>query len=938
MDQPLQRRRARVEGAPGRPEQHVVGDAARLGRLQIGEVAEIIGEEIGARVVGADDELQHVAGLELGEADDTRANVVVQAVPGLGQVALALGLALEHAAVLLEDARALDLHYLPVRRVLHALGAGRIHATWGVRAHHHLAGARREPVGEYLDHRQVGQHLDVLPGERRKLRQVPRVVQVGRRVSFLGAHRAHQLAQRRVLRAQRERASERRQRAGIVPRAEAVVAELLVRLGVVRGERERLRVGGVGFLDAAVLGQELGGAEPRVQGAGLQRERLAQQLHRPVDVRAVEQERDELAARLGVVEAERERLLELGHRLVVAAQTPVRAGGRTVRAGEVGSRLRSVDSRQGGARGEADGVQRAGLGQHGIDPLRRRRAGLARQLQRLPTLAAVEAIVRHRVEQGRVVRIRRQRGLERRAPLVAVAILQSGEPQRSFRIRRSHVCDALHGPQRHPLGVVGRSPPLQDYGEILLCPGIARARGRRVAQLVDGVGGPAGGRRMLLAPFARRRERGRLRPGSAGRLRQLDERRIVRVSHAQREAQPPVVVRDLHQDEVVAIPQLARERLLVEARWMHGEIFVDQLPVQPHARRATRAQVEEDRPGLPRSEERGRVHGDVGARVDRRRQVDEPVRGVAGGQRAPDDVVLLPAVHGLGVVPFLLWRIRGQQAHAAVILEGPDDAPRPDGGNVVEQRGRPGKLPLSDRQLGAHLGGESAHVRAAAGRLRGGLEGRDHWTEIAILVPALIQPEEVRDRLRPVELGEQACLQRRRPLLQGSGGGSQRADQEKTVHAFGLPWGEQRKRTHRKATVGGLAPFLPGADPCCSASSARPPVPRLSRRPLSGSARQRAHLDPGCARLQERPGGGGRRGSGGQDVVDQAHPQAQRSSIGREGAAHAALAGGAVASHLLPGFVHAPQQRDHWKTKALRCGVREQPGLVVSALPQAPSV
>src|SRR5205814_788811 len=84
------------------------------------------------------------------------------------------------------------------------------------------------------------------------------------------------------------------------------------------------------------------------QRAGLQRERLAQQLHRPVDVRAVEQERDELAARLGVVEAERERLLELGHRLVVAAQTPVRAGGRTVRAGEVGSRLRGVDSRQGG--------------------------------------------------------------------------------------------------------------------------------------------------------------------------------------------------------------------------------------------------------------------------------------------------------------------------------------------------------------------------------------------------------------------------------------------------------------------------------------------------------------------------------------------------------------------------------------------------------------
>src|SRR5882672_422902 len=181
-------------------------------------------------------------------------------------------------------------------------------------------------------------------------------------------------------------------------------------------------------------------------------------------------------------------------------------------------------------------------------------------------------------------------------------------------------------------------------------------------------------------------------------------------------------------------------------------------------------------------------------------------------------------------------------------------------------------------------------------------------------------------------------MQRYRLLMERGGRGSQRADQEKTVHAFGRPWGEQRKPTHRKATVGRLAPFLPGADPCCSASSARPPAPRLSRRPLSGSSRERAHLDPGGARLEKRPGRGGRGSSGGQDVVDQADPEAHRSSGGREGAAYAALARGAVASHLLPRFAHAPQQWDDRNTEALRCGVREQPGLIVSALSQPPSV
>jgi len=113
-----------------------------------------------------------------------------------------------------------------------------------------------------------------------------------------------------------------------------------------------------------------------VQRAGLQRERLTQQLHRPIDVRAFQLGETSSLRASASFEAERERLLQLGHCLVVAAQPPVRAAGGAARAGEVGSGLRGVDPHQGGARGEADGHPAPGLRQHRIDPLRRRRAAL----------------------------------------------------------------------------------------------------------------------------------------------------------------------------------------------------------------------------------------------------------------------------------------------------------------------------------------------------------------------------------------------------------------------------------------------------------------------------------------------------------------------------------------------------------------------------------
>ena len=202
VDQALERRRARIERPSRRAEQDVVGDAARLRRLQIGEVAEVVGEEVRAGIVGPGDQLEHVSRLELGEPDHAGAQIVIEPVPGLGEIALPFRLALEHAAVLAVDARALDFHHLPVGRVLHALHPRRIDAARGVCAQDELAGARREPVREHLHHGEVRQHFHVLARKRLQLRQLLRVVQIRRCVLLLGAHRPHQLAQRRVLRPQ----------------------------------------------------------------------------------------------------------------------------------------------------------------------------------------------------------------------------------------------------------------------------------------------------------------------------------------------------------------------------------------------------------------------------------------------------------------------------------------------------------------------------------------------------------------------------------------------------------------------------------------------------------------------------------------------------------------------------------------------------------------
>src|SRR5438552_999418 len=82
-----------------------------------------------AAVVEARDQLGDVARLELREADDARADVIEDAVPRLGEVALALALALEDGAVLADDPGALDADHLALRRILQALHARLIDAA-----------------------------------------------------------------------------------------------------------------------------------------------------------------------------------------------------------------------------------------------------------------------------------------------------------------------------------------------------------------------------------------------------------------------------------------------------------------------------------------------------------------------------------------------------------------------------------------------------------------------------------------------------------------------------------------------------------------------------------------------------------------------------------------------------------------------------------------
>src|SRR5205807_7149078 len=173
-----------------------------------------------------------------------------------------------------------------------------------------------------------------------------------------------------------------------------------------------------------------------------------------------------------------------------------------------------------------------------------------------------------------------------------------------------------------------------------------------------------------------------------------------------------------------------------------------------------------------------------------------------------------------------------------------------------------------------------------------------------------------------------------RRLVERRGGGNKRGVQEKAVHAFGLPRGEQSKPTHREATAGRLAPFLGSAESCCTASSGWTPAPRAAGRSLLRGSCERADLHSRGASHEERVGGGGGSGSRGQHVVDQADPGPEDLPGRCERAADAALARCAVASYLLPRLTYTTEQRRYRQAEAFRGAVREQPRLIVPALAQ----
>src|SRR5207253_8926966 len=152
-------------------------------------------------------------------------------------------------------------------------------------------------------------------------------------------------------------------------------------------------------------------------------------------------------------------------------------------------------------------------------------------------------------------------------------------------------------------------------------------------------------------------------------------------------------------------------------------------------------------------------------------------------------------------------------------------------------------------------------------------------------------------------------LQRGRRLIERSGGDSKRGDEEKAVHAFGLPRGEQSKPTHREATVDRLAAVLRSANSCCTASSVWTPAPRPEGRSLLRSPGERAHFHSRCFRDEERVRRGGRGSARGQHVVDQADSGAEYLGGRCERAADAALPRCSVASHLRPRLTYTTEQR-----------------------------
>src|SRR5207302_9888500 len=103
-----------------------------------------------------------------------------------------------------------------------------------------------------------------------------------------------------------------------------------------------------------------------------------------------------------------------------------------------------------------------------------------------------------------------------------------------------------------------------------------------------------------------------------------------------------------------------------------------------------------------------RVHGNVGARIDRAPQVDEAPWSMPRRQLAPDDVVLLAPVDGLRIEAVFLRWIRGQEPRAPLVLERPEHAPRMDRLHLLELGRGLRKLSRSERKRSQHLPGERA--------------------------------------------------------------------------------------------------------------------------------------------------------------------------------------------------------------------------------------
>ncbi len=253
-------------------------------------------------------------------------------------------------------------------------------------------GPRGEPVAVDLGDLQIGEDLEIFVGRRGRLGAGERggVVQIGRRVGLLRLDRADQIAQRRVLRAQPERALERGQRLLGAARAQLVAPERLGDFGIVGRERGEPGVDAIGGVGASVLREQLGLAQAQRDLAGLDRDRLGDQRERRVEVAAIEEHAPQLGARLGVIETERQLLLQGRARLVDPAQAPLRRGEPAHRPHIAGLLAAEREADGVGLHLQADRIEGARLeqprGRAGVDC-----QGGPRLLERLPAIAALES-------------------------------------------------------------------------------------------------------------------------------------------------------------------------------------------------------------------------------------------------------------------------------------------------------------------------------------------------------------------------------------------------------------------------------------------------------------------------------------------------------------------------------------------------------------------